>query len=102
MGLRAQGLTLHTVLQSGEGEKPAQQTSPREVPKMYKTLSTTTVSGSKRKDMDTSSGELSMEPPLPSSVCVVERTHDGACADWLSSAKADRHATAARVFAAAY
>ena len=33
IGLRAQGLALHIVLQSGEGEKPAQQTSPREVPK---------------------------------------------------------------------
>ena len=65
--------------------------------RMYITMSTTTASSSKRNGMDTSLVELSTEPSLSSTVCAVERTQCGACAVWLSSAKADLRATAARV-----
>ena len=55
---------------------------------IYKTLNTTTGSGSKRNDMATSSAERSMGPLLSSVVCAAEHMQDGACADWLRNVRA--------------
>ena len=60
-----------------------------------------TAFGSKRKGMDTSSGERSIGPLLSSVVCAAEHMQDGACADWLRNVKAVRLVTMARGFAAA-